>query len=441
MAGGQFQIAKPTRKRNPYLSRVTPPMLTPSRLPPRAWLVVALLWVVVTFNFLARLMLTTMHGSILGSIPMTETQFGLLTTSLLCAYGLVSPCAGFLADRFSRSRVIIVSLIAWSAITWLTAYARTFEQLLILRSLMGVSEACYIPAGLALVNDYHRDATRSLATGIHQSGIFIGMALAGLGGYLAERRSWHYAFSVVGAVGIGYGLLLVLLLRDAPRAQPDGEAAAPVEPPVDFRAAMRSLFSQGAFVLALVNWGMLGTISWVVFGWMPLFLQEHFHLGQGAAGLSATFYANVAALSGLLAGGAWADRWAGRQRRARMYVPALGLLVAAPCLFCAATTSVLGYAILGVVFYRVFSSFVDANMMPILCEVIDRRYRATAYGLLNLTGVFGAGIGVYVAGVLRDSKIDLSKVFVTVAVVTLASPVMFYCIKPRDGAPPAAASS
>src|SRR5512133_1968129 len=128
-------------------------------------------------------MITTMRGSILEALPMTDAQFGLLTSVFLWVYGLLSPFAGFLADRFNRSRVIVGSLFVWSLITWLTAHATTFNELLATRALMGISEACYIPAALALIADYHRGPTRSLANGIHLTGVMVGSALSGVGGW------------------------------------------------------------------------------------------------------------------------------------------------------------------------------------------------------------------------------------------------------------------
>ncbi len=199
------------------------------RLPPRAWLIVALLWFVGLFNYLVRIMLTTMHGSIVDAIPMTEAQFGLLTSVFLWVYGLLSPFAGFLSDRFSRSRVIGISLVAWSAVTWLTAYATNLHQLIAMRALMGVSEACYLPAALALITDYHRGPTRSFATGVHMTGILFGAALGGFGGLIAEHTTWHYAFSLVGAGGVIYCGVLVWALRDSPRESDEDPAtmAAP----------------------------------------------------------------------------------------------------------------------------------------------------------------------------------------------------------------------
>jgi len=400
-------------------------------LPRRAWLIVVLLWFIICSNFTCRIMLTTMHGSIVASFPITETQFGLLTAAFLWAYGSMNPLGGFLADRFSRSWVLIGSMFDWSTVTWLSSYAHSFEQLLILRMLLGISAACNFSAGLALVSDYHRGATRSLATGIHNTGYTIGVALGSLGGVLADWRSWRFAFSLVGLAGMAYCGVIAFLLRDLPRRDQIGGAPAELEPKIRFGEALRSLFGNRSFILVFVNMAFLGLISWMMLGWMPVFFQEHFNLTQGAAGLSATGYANVAAVPGMLVGGIWADRWSRRNPRARMYVPAIGLLITAPGVLMTANTGSLGLAILGVILYRLFGAFTDANLMPALCEVVDRRYRATGYGIISLANVFAGGLGVYAAGVLRDRKVDSSVPFDFVALFLLISAVLFYFTKPR----------
>ncbi len=393
----------------------------------RAWLVVALLWFVAAFNYLDRIMLTTMRGSLMDAIPMTDAQFGLLTSVFLWVYGLLSPFAGFLADRFSRSRVIIGSLFAWSLITWLTAHATTFGELLATRALMGVSEACYIPAALALIADYHRGPTRSFATGVHMTGIMTGAALGGLGGWLAERHDWSYPFSFFGMVGIAYCGLLFLLLRDVPRV--DGPAPRK-SLYVEFGAALVSLFNRRAFVLAFVFWGILGLVGWVVTAWMPTYLQEHFNLHQGVAGLSATGYLQVSALIGLLLGGAWADRWSRSNPRGRIMVPVIGLCVAAPGILLAANTTVLGIALLGLVVYGLARASTDANMMPILCLVADPRYRATGYGILNMFGCIVGGLAIYAGGTLRDAQIDLSRIFQFAACSMVICVLLLFSVRP-----------
>jgi len=389
-------------------------MANSSTLPPRAWLVVGLLWIVGCLNYLDRVMITTMRGSLTEAIPMTDAQFGLLTSVFLWVYGFLSPFAGFLADRFNRSRVIIGSLFAWSVITWLTAHATTYGELLATRALMGISEACYIPAALALIADYHRGNTRSLATGVHMSGIMVGSGLGGLGGWIAERHGWAHAFEIFGAAGIVYSIVVAFLLRDAARDPGVVRAAIAGESSVKsvrMGAALASLFSQRGFIFALAYWGLLGLVGWAVVGWMPTYLNEHFQLSQGTAGLSATGYLQAAALAGVLIGGAWADRWSRTNERGRIYVPMIGLLVAAPGILLVSTIDWLPLALAGLVIFGLARAFSDSNMMPILCLVSDARYRATGYGVLNLFSCVVGGLTIYAGGIMRDAQIDVSRIF------------------------------
>ena len=410
-------------------------MGTEPKLLPRAWLIVGLLWWVGCFNYLDRVIITTMRGSLVEAIPMTDAQFGLLTSVFLWVYGLLSPFAGYLADRFNRSKVIIVSLLAWSVITWLTAHATTFGQLLATRALMGISEACYIPAALALIADYHRGSTRSLATGVHMSGIMVGSGLGGLGGWIAERHGWDHAFLVFGIGGIVYTAIVACFLRDAPRDQgTDMDRAAAVVPGVAFGDAVRSLIARSSFLIALAYWGLLGLAGWAVVGWMPTYLNEHFQLSQGKAGLSATGYLQSAALIGVLVGGFWADRWSRVNERGRIYVPLIGLLVAAPGILLASSIDWLPLAILGLILFGLAKAFADSNMMPILCTVSDPRYRATGYGILNCFSCIIGGLTIYAGGLLRDAAIDVSRVFQFAAASILVCALLLSLIKPQAAA-------
>ena len=400
-------------------------------LPARAWLTVGLLWVVGCLNYLDRVMIATMRGSIKEAIPMTDAQFGLLTAVFLLVYAVLSPFAGFLADRFNRSRVIVISLFVWSLVTWFTAHATTYNQLLLTRALMGVSEACYLPAAVALIADYHRNSTRSLANGIHLSGVMVGSALGGVGGWLAERHGWAYAFQLFGLLGVGYSFVILFLLRNPPVDADAEPAVIRVTPNVRFGEAIRSLFSRPAFVLSLLFWGFLGIGGWAVMGWMPTYLNEQFKLSQGSAGLSATAYVNVAALIGMIVGGAWADRWSRSNERARVLVPVIGLCIAGPGILLASSTPVLSVALGALICYGMARSFADANMMPILCQIADPRYRATGYGVLNSFACIIGGITIYLGGVLRDAHVDISRVFQFAAFVITTCALLMYFIQPR----------
>jgi MFS family permease len=396
------------------------PIKAESTLPSGAWRIVILLCFVGCLNYLDRTMITTMRSSIIEAMPMSDAQFGLLTSVFLWVYGILSPFAGFLADHFNRSRVIIVSLFVWSAVTWLTSYVTSFEQLLATRVLMGVSEACYIPAAVALIVDYHKTTTRSLASGIHIAGVMVGQSLGFVGGWIAEDHDWTAPFSVFGLIGVGYSFVLLWLLRDAPKGERVEQKLD--EPKIDFFQALRSLFSQGSFILLVIFWSLLGIIGWMVMGWMPTYYKEHFNLSQGMAGLYATGYLYPAAIVGVILGGFLSDRFAKGSVNSKFLIPVIGLCIAAPSIFIASNTSVLPLAIGMFMTYGLTRMFSDANLMPILCLTADPRYRATGYGVLNFFACVIGGIGLYAGGVLRDMHVDLGQIF------RFAGVLMFICV-------------
>ncbi|MCE5345290.1 MAG: MFS transporter [Bacteroidales bacterium] len=404
---------------------------TESKLPKGAWLVVALLFFIGALNYLDRIMITTMRSSIIEAMPMSDAQFGLLTSVFLWTYGMLSPFAGFLADKFKRSRIVLLSLLVWSTVTWMTAYSKTFEQLLVTRILMGISEACYIPAALALISDYHRSSTRSLATGIHMTGVMVGSSLGFLGGMLAENHTWNFVFTFFGFVGILYSLVVALILRDAPKENVQ-TVVEKSENNVNFFEGIRDLFKKKAFLCMLGYWGLLGIVGWLVMGWLPTYYKEHFSLSQGIAGLYATGYLYPAQIVGLLLGGFLADRWTRTNRFARIHVPAIGLLIAAPCVFLASYTSILPLAIFAFMIYAVTRAFGDSNMMPMLCMVVDPRYRATGYGVLNFFSTIIGGIALYAGGVLRDSNVDLSRMYQFAALTMLVCAALLFMAKPKS---------
>jgi len=304
-----------------------------------------------------------------------------------------------------------------------------------LRAIMGVSEACYIPAAMALIMDYHRGPTRSLANGIHLSGVFVGSGLGGLGGWLAVRHDWGYAFRLFGLVGVVYSVALIFLLRDAPRERaPFLESPGPATE-TRFIPALKSLLT-GSFLLALIFWGLLGLVGWGVVGWMPTYFMEQFHLGQGAAGFSATGYLQTAALLGVILGGALTDQWSRANERRRITITVIGLCLAAPGILLAANTSLLVAAIGGLILYGFMRSFADVNMMPILCLVCDPRYRATGYGILNMFGCLVGGLTIYAGGLLRDARVDVSRIFEFSALSLLACAVVLFFVKPRSAPKP-----
>lgn len=228
---------------------------------------------------------------------------------------------------------------------------------------------------------------------------------------MAEGHGWAYAFKVFGVLGAAFAVLLAFCLRDAPATPAAPDVKSPSTPSVGLVEAFVSLFTHRPYLLMLLYACLLGVVSWSVVGWMPTYIKEQFNLSQGNAGLSTTLYLNLAALLGMLIGGAWADRWSRTQPQARILVPVIGLLVAAPAVLLTANASLLPLALAGLVGYGLARNFADANMMPILCLIVDPRYRATSWGVSTFFSCTIGGAGIYVGGMLRDAKVDISRVF------------------------------
>ena len=376
-----------------------------------AWLVVGMLSVVGCLNYLDRMMIATMRSSILSEIHMTEAQFGLLTYAFLWVYGFLSPIAGFIADKYSKSRIIVISLLVWSAITFLTAFATSFEYLLVTRALMGISEAFYIPTALALIMEYHQGPTRSFANSVHIVGITLGQCLGFIGGWLAEDYSWNFAFKALGAVGIVYAVFLIFSLKDNKQTSMRIENNKKNIDKPGFFSVAYSLLKSKNYLKVLFTWIVLGMVGWVISGWLPTFYKENFNLTQTMAGVYATGYFYIASIAGVLLGGYIADRLSKRNIYARIVVPMIGLCIASPAILFASYTSVLTLSVIGFMLYAFTRVFSDGNMMPIICLIVNDKHRATAYGILNFFATIIGGIGIYVGGYLRDANINLSTLF------------------------------
>ena len=390
---------------------------------------VILLVPVAILNYLDRQMLATMKASMVGDIPSiaNKADWGLVLGCFKWSYAILSPFGGYIADRFSRRWVICISLFIWSAVTWWTGHVTTFHELMASRALMGLSEAFYIPAALALITEYHQGSTRSRAVGVHQMGIYIGQILGGFAGYAADSpdHGWRWAFSTCGMIGVIYAIPLLAALRDPVRAQQPYVVTQPS------RGILKDLLGNRNFLLLVLYFTLPAIAGWVVRDWMPEILREKFNLGQGKAGVSAILYVQLASLVGALVGGTLADRWMRTTNRGRIFTSAIGMMMFLPALFSVGNAGTLAIAIVGLVIFGLGWGFFDCNNMPILCQIVRPEARATGYGFMNLVSISCGGFGDWAFGALRDQHVPLNFIFGAFAGIALLSVFLVLMIKPR----------
>ena len=376
------------------------------------WIVVGLLWVVALLNYMDRQMLSTMQEAMKADIvELNKAEaFGALMAIFLWIYGFLSPVAGMVADRMSRKWLVVGSLFVWSFVTWMMGYAETFQQLYWLRAVMGVSEALYIPSALSLIADWHQGKSRSLAIGIHMTGLYVGQAIGGFGATIAAMFSWHSTFHWFGIIGVVYSLILMGLLHENPNHSIPAKKLA--EEPKEKKAAP-------------------SLPGWAIKNWSPTLFSESLGLPMSQAGPISTITIAVSSFIGVIIGGMMSDRWVQRNIRGRVYTGAIGLGLMIPALlllgFGHSLVAVVGSGLLFGIGYGMF----DTNNMPILCQFVSAKYRGTAYGLMNMTGVFAGAAVTKVLGAWTDGGnlglgFALLSIFVLVAVA-----LQLYFLRPK----------
>jgi len=382
------------------------------------WMAVGLLWVVALLNYMDRQMLSTMRASMAADITDLEStvMFGKVMAAFMWIYGFCSPISGIVADRVNRKWLIVVSLIVWSTVTLLLGYATTFEQVYWLRAVMGVSEALYIPAALSLIADYFTGKQLSLAIGIHMTGLYMGQAVGGFGAFVAEQLSWQQTFHWFGIIGIVYAFILMAFLFEKRTNEPAGNLVKEKLPLGEtlkqgfkgIRSSLGMLLANAAFWTILFFFASCSIPGWSTKNWLPELFASSLDISMVAAGPIATITIAVSSFIGVMIGGPMADNWSRRNLRGRIYTSAIGLTMMIPALilmgFGASIVAAVGAGLLFGLGYGLF----DANNMPILCQFVSARNRGTAYGLMNMCGLFiGAFATDFLGSLAADGKMGL----------------------------------
>ena len=363
------------------------------------WIVVGLLWIVALLNYMDRQMLSTMRDAMQIDISELESavNFGRLMAIFLWIYGLVSPFAGAIADRVSRKWLIIASLGVWSAVTTLMSFCTNYNEIFWLRALMGVSEALYIPAALSLIADYHTGKSRSFAIGIHMTGLYLGQAVGGFGATLAAAFSWQQTFHWFGIIGIAYAVLLMVLLYEKRDVAQENISATP-EQKIPVLKGFGMIFSNMAFWVILFFFASTSLPGWATKNWLPTLFADSLNTPMSQAGPISTITIALSSFLGILAGGPLSDKWVKRNVKGRVYTSAIGLAMMIPALILLGLGKGMFAAVAAGLFFGIGYGMFDTNNMPILCQFVPSKLRATAYGIMNMTGVMMGAVCTQILG-------------------------------------------
>ena len=374
-------------------------------------MVVGLLWVVALLNYMDRQMLSTMRDAMAIDIADLESKvmFGKVMAAFMWIYGFMSPISGIVADRVNRKWLIVISLGVWSTVTLLMGYATTYNEVYWLRALMGVSEALYIPAALSLIADYFTGKQLSLAIGIHMTGLYMGQAVGGFGAFVAEQLSWQSTFHWFGIIGIVYAFILVVFLYEK-RTETVGPKIEEKQPlavilkknMMAIKSSLGMLMTNIAFWTIIFFFASCSVPGWATKKWLPTLFADSLNVEMSVAGPIATITIAFASFIGVMIGGPMADNWSRKNLKGRIYTSAIGLTLMIPSLvlmgFGTTFIAAIGAGVLFGLGYGLF----DANNMPILCQFVSDRSRGTAYGMMNMSGLFIGALATNVLGAMAE---------------------------------------
>jgi len=389
------------------------------------WEVLGLLWMAYLLNQADRQVFNTVLPAIRDSLNLTDTSVGLIATVFNLCYAFMVPLGGMAGDRLSRKWVTTIAILFWSVATMFTGLATGVVMLILMRSVAtGGGEAFFGPANYSLLGQYHTD-TRARAMSIHQTSYYVGVILAGwLAGYIADKLGWQYSFIIFGAAGIIWGIVMAFRLKD----KEDADAPRNDEKKPGIFDGFKTVFTTPtALVLTIGFSGFIFVITGYM-PWVPAFLQEEFGQTQAAAGFNSMFWTYLAAFAGVLLAGTLSDKFAVRDRKVRMVIQGVGLILGAAFLFFVGSNMTLWLIYLCFAGWGFFRAFFDANIYTVLYDVTPARLHASCSSALITTGFAVGALAPVILGAMKDSMGSLSATFPVLGAVWIVCGILMLIV-------------
>ena len=381
----------------------------------------AYLWIAFALNYVDRQMVYSMLPVLKADLGFTGSHLGLIGGVFMWSYTLFMPVAGRMADIWRRDLMLVSSLLLWSAATLGCATAASEGMFLMWRGVMGVTEALYYPAAIALLASHYGESARSRALGFHQSAMYAGVLAGGwYGGWAADHFGWRQGFTIAAAAGIVYSVVLWWGVR--------GSGVSPSA--AQSKGSVTALFQSRCFVALSFAFAAFCAIQWVVLAWYPTFLQERFHLSMTDSGWNATVFVQVSLVAGILGGGAMADRFRARWRPARLYIAAVGVFCSAPFAYLIFASTTLNEARWFSAGFGLFSGLLAGNAFAAGYDVIASENRGLGGGVLNTMGGIASGIMVYMAGIWKET-IGFAPMLLWMMGVSLVAAIVLVAVAAR----------
>jgi MFS family permease len=361
-----------------------------------------LLFLLYMFDYIDRMVVTSMFTSIEKDWGISHTQSGLLISAVYWAIVILTFPISILVDRWSRTKTIGIMAIMWSLATALCALTGNFVQLFMARMLIGVGEAGYAPGGSAMISGLYPIGRRARMMGIWNASIPLGSAIGVLlGGIIAVKLGWKHAFGIVAIPGMIVAILF-LFVKDYKTVDLSFYDKNSNKIKMERKDMVKEFISKPSVLFTYFGMAAVVFVTTSILTWLPTYFEKIRNIPQETAGKMASSVM-VLALVGAPLGGYLTDRWRKSRNNARLLFPALSTLLTSIVLFIAlvflrGSVQYIAFLIFGILIMSFISGAASVTQ-----DVIHPGLRATSYAIaVVVQNLFGASTAPVVMGKIYD---------------------------------------
>lgn len=370
------------------------------------WFVVAVFFVFMLLHQSDKLLISPLTPDIQKEFNLTNTQIGAFSTGALLVGALLYPVWGYLADRFSRAKLMALASAIWGSTTWLNAIAPNYTSFLITRSSTGIDDSSY-PGMFSLVSDYFSPTMRGKVYGLMQLtqplGYLIGMLVATLfGGTLG----WRNLFYVTGSLGIVVAIIIFFGVKEAPRGKSEPELQDLEKIGVykfDWKH-VKGLFKKPSMILIYLQ-GFFGVFPWNVITFFFFLYLTNERMYDDQTKLIVMGLAIIVLAAGYPIGGFLGDALFKRTTSGRAIIGTVGVIMGAIFLFLALKTPIDNQTQFTVFMSlaALFMPFASPNVISTVYDVTLPEVRSTSLAVESFIESGGAALAPLLTGIIADA--------------------------------------
>ncbi len=394
------------------------------------WFVVAVFFTFMLLHQSDKLLISPLTPDIQKEFNLTNTQIGAFSTGALLVGALLYPVWGYLADRFSRAKLMALASAIWGSTTWLNAIAPNYTSFLITRSSTGIDDSSY-PGMFSLVSDYFSPTMRGKVYGIMQLtqplGYLIGMVAAI---FLGGTLGWRNIFFITGGLGIVLAIVIYFGVKETPRGSTEPELAELEKIGVyKFNwGHVKELFKKPSMILIYLQ-GFFGVFPWNVITFFFFLYLTNERMYDDQAKLIVMGIAIIVLAAGYPIGGILGDALFKRTTSGRAIIGTIGVIMGAVFLFLALKTPVdnqLQFTIfMGLA--ALFMPFASPNVISTVYDITLPEVRSTSLAVESFIESGGAALAPLLTGIIAD-KLSIEQAMLIICLSAWALCAVFFIV-------------